>query len=521
MKVLTPNEAAVLIKDNTTVSVSGVTYRMVPEEILAAVEDRFINTGSPQSLTLFFPTMVEKTRRGVGRAGTGLDHLAHQGLIRRLIGGSYSRLTDSRINQMIFTDMVEAYNIPMGTLYQLLRCAASGQVGLLTPVGIGTFVDPREQGGRINNRTKFDLADVMELKGQDFLFYPTIPVDVALIRGTTADTKGNISLEDEPFSLGVLYHAMAAKSNGGVVIVQVKQLAENGSIPAKAVKIPGFLIDIIVLDDPSQHDYLDENAPTFSGSLKQPIVIPSLNLNTRTVIAHRALMEMKPGMVVNLGAGIPMYDLANVAAAMGLVNDLNFTVEHGPLGGFPSPGGINRNPEAFFDSLEVFDFYEGGGIDVACLSFAEVDKEGNVNVSRFRNTMPGVGGFINITLASKKILYCGTLTTKGLEVEFRNGKIKIVNEGKIRRFVDCVEQKTFSGKHCRLDKQEVIYITERCVFKLEPDGLVLTEIAPGADVDRDICAQLNFEIRVSGELKLMNSEIFQGFTPTTIHNPNS
>ena len=513
MRVLTAQEAATLIRENATVSVSGCTYRMVPEEILAAIEDRFVETGAPRDLTLFFPIMTEMARAGVGGAGTGLNRFGHRGLVRRLIGGSYSRSAESKLNGLVFSDAVEAYNLPMGTLFQLLRCAASRQPGLLTATGIGTFVDPREQGGRLNALTTSDLAEVVSWKGRELLFYPTIPIDVALIRGTTADERGNISLEHEAFSLGVLYHAMAAKNSGGIVIVQVQRLAEYGSIPPKAVRIPACLVDGVVQDDPAKHDYLDENAPALSGHLKQPVHLAFPELNVRTIVSRRALAEMEPGMVVNLGAGVGMYDLPMVAVALGSVRDFNFTLEQGPLGGVPGPGGVARNPDAYFDSLEVFDFYDGGGIDVACLSYAQVDKEGNVNVSRFGGSMPGSGGFINITQGAKKVLFCGTLTTKGLEVECGNGRLRIVRDGKIQRFVDRVEHKTFSAKHSPRDRQEILYITERCVFKLDAAGPELVEIAPGVDLQRDIRDQVAFEVRVSSSVKTMNPELFREIVP--------
>lgn len=513
MRVLTAHQAAALIRDGATVSVSGCTYRMVPEEILAAVEARFVRMGAPRDLTLFFPIMAEKARAGVGGAGTGLNRFGHAGLVRRLIGGSYGRSAESQLNHLVFSEAVEAYNLPMGTLFQLLRCAAARQPGLLTTTGIGTFVDPREQGGRLNARTTSDLAEVVSVKGRELLFYPTIPVDVALIRGTTADERGNISLEDEAFSLGVLYHAMAAKNSGGVVVVQVQRLAEHGSIPPKAVRIPTGLVDAVVLDDPTQHDYLDENSPAITGRLRQPVSLAAPELNVRTIVSRRALAEMEPGMVVNLGAGVGMYDLPMVAVALGRARELNFTLEQGPWGGIPGAGGIARNPDAYLDSPEVFDFYDGGGIDVACLSYAQVDKAGDVNVSRFDSSMPGAGGFINITQAARKLLYCGTLTTKGLEVECGNGRLRIVREGKIKRFVDRVAHKTFSAKHASLDRQEVLYITERCVFRLEPDGPVLTEVAPGIDLERDLRAQVDFAVRISGTLKTMDAELFREWRP--------
>lgn len=508
MKIITPQEAASLVADGATVSVTGCTYRMAPEEILAALEERFLATGHPNGLTFFFPLMVEKTRAGAGNPGTGLDRIAYQNMVRRLIGGSYSRNGGSRLNQLVYGDAVEAYNIPMGTAFQLLRCAASGQPGLLTATGIGTYVDPRDQGGRMNKATHDDLAEVVEFKGREMLYYPTIPIDVALIRGTTVDEMGNVSLEEEAFSLGALYHAMAARNSGGKVVVQAQRLAKYGSLPAKSVKIPAFLVDAVVLDDPSKHDYLDENAPILSGLLRQPVVLPEAKLDPRTVISRRALQEMRPGQVVNLGAGIGMYDVPIAAAAAGLDRDLFFTIEQGALRGVPAPGGVARNPDAFFDSLEVFDFYDGGGIDVACLSFAEVDAKGNVNVSRFADSMPGCGGFINITRGAKKILYCGTLTTKGLQVEIGDGQLRIKSEGQIHRFVAQVGQKTFNAERLDWQRQEVLYLTERCVFRLTPQGPVLTEIAPGVDLDQDIRAQVDFELRVAENLTEMPAALY-------------
>lgn len=506
IKVISAYDAAKKISDKATLCLTGCTYRLMPEAILAALEERFKKEGKPNDLKLIYPIMVEKSRAGHGGAGSGINHLAHNGMLKRVIGGSFSRKADEELNQLITSNAVESYNLPMGTIFQWFRTAASGKQGLITDVGLGTYVDPRIEGGKMNDITREDLSEVVEFKGREYLYYPPLSIDVALISGTYADEKGNITLEQEAFSLGVLYLAMAAKNSGGRVIAQVKRVIKKNTIHPKKVVVPGALVDDIVIYD---NDYEDERDPAITGEIREIITTKNFVFSPQTVIARRTLNQLKEGQIVNLGAGIPMYTISRMARKNDIYKKINFTIEQGPFGGLPEAGGIARNPEAFLDSLEVFDFYEGGGIDTACLSFAQVDSNGNVNVSRFANMMPGGGGFINITHRTKNIIYCGTLTANGLNIEFDDKKLKIVSEGKIKKFVSEVDQITFNGRRAIENGQNILFVTERAVFKLQKEGIVLIEVAPGIDPDRDILPHIDFEVKISPRCKSMNIDIFR------------
>jgi len=506
-KIIEAREVAKKIPDMATLAFTGCGYRLMPELILATLEERFKNEGKPKGLELVFPIMVEKARAGIGGAGSGINHLAHEGMLRRIVGGSFSRSADREINRLISSNKVEGYNLPMGTVFQLFRATAAGRQGLFTKVGLDTFVDPRLQGGKLNKVTKKDIAKVITIEGEEYLYYPSISIDVALISGTYGDEKGNLSIEHEAFSLGILYLAMAAKNSGGRVIAQVKKVVARGElIPPKKVAVPGALIDNIVVYD---NTFEDERDPRITGEIKEIVNPEKLPFNISTVIAKRAFQEFKEGQVINLGAGLPMFTIPRVARNKGMYKKINFTIEQGPFGGLPGVGGVAKNPEFFFDSLEVFDFYEGGGIDVACLSFAQVDRNGNVNVSRFADMMPGCGGFMNITYRTKNIIFCGSLMAKGLDIEFDGRNLKIISEGKIQKFVPEVEYIDFNGRRALEKRQNVIYITERAVFKLEKEGIKLVEIAPGIDIEEDILPYIGFDVKISSKCAIMDSMLFK------------
>jgi acyl CoA:acetate/3-ketoacid CoA transferase len=503
---VTAAEAVQQIRDDATVVLSGNTYRLVAESVLTALEARFLAEGRPRNLQVIYPIMAERARAGSGGQGTGVNRLARPGLMRRVVAGSFSRDAGKELNLLVTRDGVEAYNLPMGTIFQWIRATAARSPGLVTPVGLDTFVDPRREGGRMNAVTRTPLAELVTLGGEEALFYPRQAIDVAIVKGTTADEHGNVSLERDPFTLGVLYLAMAARNSGGTVIAEVTRTAAAGSLHPRAVVIPAALVDRVVV---APEEFEDEHDPTMSGEVRVALgPPPRLTLDEKVVIARRAVQELRPGNVVNLGAGIPMYVIPHVAAQRGIAHQVTFTIEQGPVGGLPAVGGVAVGPTAILDSLQVFDWYDGGGLDVACLAFGEVDRLGNVNVARFGGMMPGSGGFINIVHAARKVVFCGTLTSKGLRISTSAGGLSIEREGQIRRFVPDVELITFNGEAAVKKGQEAVYVTERAVFRRERDGMVLTELAPGLDVRRDVLDQVGFPVRVSPDLRPMPADLF-------------
>ncbi|HEX7021805.1 MAG TPA: CoA-transferase, partial [Trueperaceae bacterium] len=506
MKIMDVASAIELVGDQATVAVSGGGYRVEPEALLEGLERRFLQRGSPQGLTLFCPSMVERSRGGRGGVGTGINRLAKRGLLSKVICGSYSRVKGAEINQLIYDDAVEAYNIPMGTAFKWLQAIAGGQPGLVTTVGLHTFVDPRQEGGRMNAAAREPLSRLETIAGHEVLYYPSFPIDVALIKGTTADERGNIYLDREAFSHGVLHTAMAAKNSGGIVLAQVNRIAQLGSIHPRMGRVPGGMVDVIsVVPDVWE----DEQDPVLTGEITG-VLATTIGIadSVRQAIARRALQEAQSDEVVNLGAGLPMYDIPNAAFASGRHQDIYFTVEQGPYGGLPRVGGVARNPEVILDSLEVFDYYEGGGPDLSCLSFAQVDAKGNVNVSKFAGMMPGTGGFVNIVHRIPRLVFCGALTAGGLVERAEGGRLVIEEEGRVKKLVPRVDQITFNGSVGLQKGQDVTVITDRAVFKLGPDGFALTEIAPGIDVTRDVLEQICFDVTVASDLKVMDEELF-------------
>jgi len=504
-KIMNAEESVKLIKDNDTVVVCGCENLLLPEKILEALEKRFLETGHPLNLTELHPIIY-----GMGN-GLGLEHFAHEKMTSRLIGSGYSYLKNSKMSQMIIENKIETYTLPMGTVFGLLRDIAANRSFHITSVGINTFVDPRFEGSKMNKKTIEDIGSLITIEGKKFLCYPTFPVNVAIIRGTTADTNGNISLEDEPVKLGIFTLAMAVKNSGGKVIAQVRRIAQPGSIDPKQVEVPGILIDAIVVDPEQLITGGKELNPILTGEIRIPLeTVKSLPLNDRKVIVRRAVREIGDSKIINLGVGIPV-GIPMILLKESSIDNLSFFPEHGSIGGIPAGReifGTNINPDAIIDSTQVFDYFQGGGLDATFLGFGQIDQLGNVNVSKFNNIIPGCGGFIDITHKTHKVIFCGTLTAGGLKTEVKNGKLKIIQEGRFKKMIRRVEQVTFSGKNATLRNQKVIYITERAVFKFESGGLTLTEVAPGIRLEEDVLSNIEFLVRVSENLKIMDGKLF-------------
>ena len=511
-KFITAKEAAKLIPNGATVGTNGFMGTAFPEEIAQEMENAFLEEGAPNRLTLFFCAAQgdNKTK--------GLQHLAHPGMLRCTIGGHYGMAR--KIGSLIVDNRIEAYDLPQGVLAHLLCETAAHQPGVLTRVGLGTFVDPRLDGGKMNDLTKSDekaedLVQLVHLNGEDFLFYKSIPIDCALIAGTYADENGNISFEREGVRAESLALATACRNSGGKVFVQVQQVVKSGSLHPRFVEIPGVLVDYVVVASDLKYcmqNFGSQYNPGFSGEHRVGLSqFHPAELNNKKVIARRAAMELKDGGTVNLGVGIPEY-ISAVAAEEGITKKFTLTVEDGLFGGNPQSGldfGVSLNPACMVTMPSMFDFYDGGGLDQAFVGFAEGDLAGNVNVSKFGNLLPGCGGFIDITQNTKQVYFCGTFTAQGLKTEIGDGKLRILQEGKVDKFTDRIQQITFSAATALQNNLPIMYITERAVFRLTKEGVTLCEAAPGVDLEKDIFAHMPAKPPVSPDFKRMDERIFQ------------
>jgi propionate CoA-transferase len=504
-KVVSAADAVKLIRDGDTVATGGFVGIGFAEEIAIAVEQRFLAGDGPRDLTL-----VYAAGQGDGRE-RGLNHFAQDGLVRRIIGGHWGLVP--KLQHLAVTDQIEAYNLPQGVITHLFRDIAAHRPAHLTKVGLGTFVDPRHGGGKLNARTTDDLVRLIDIDGEECLLYRTFPIHVGIIRATTGDPDGNLTMEREALTLEALAIAMAARNSGGIVIAQVERVTEIGALNPRQVKVPGVMVDCVVVANPENHwqTFATPYNPAYSAEIRvRAGSLPPMEGGARKIIARRAALELTPNSVVNLGIGMPE-GVAAIANEEKVSDLVTMTAEPGVIGGIPASGmnfGAAVNTQAILDQPSQFDFYDGGGLDVAFLGLAQADATGSLNVSKFGPRLAGAGGFINISQNAKKVVFTGTFTAGALEVECRAGSLRILRDGDVPKFVEKVEHVTFSGAVARASGKTVLYVTERCVFRLAKEGLELIEIAPGVDLERDILAKMAFRPLLPNPPELMDPRIF-------------
>lgn len=494
VRIISAEEAALLVNDGDTISTGGFVSSACPEALSKAVEKRFLETGHPRDLTLFFAA-------GQGhRDGTGGDHYGHEGMVKRVIGGHWDRAAS--LGALALENKIEAYNLPQGVISHMYRDIAAHKIGTITHVGLYTFVDPRNGGGKLNSATTEDIVKIVNIEGQERLLYKSFPINVVFVRGSYADEYGNCTVHHEIGPIDVTAMAQACRNSGGKVIVQVEKVVQGGTLDPKLVAIPGIYVDAIVIGS------AEDNMQCLGSSMAARRAMIFL---ASSGIDGMASMELPQDAIVNLGTGAPE-KIANVAAEEGISDKMTLTVEAGSIAGVPVGGtqfGASANAMAIIPHNVQFDFYQGGGLDVAFLGLAETAPNGDLNVSKFGTRLAGAGGFIDITQNAKKVVYCGTFTAKGLKTECRDGALVITQEGAKKKFVRQVEHITFSGRYAVETAQPVLYITERAVFELRPDGVTLIEIAPGIDLQTQVLDQMEFMPKIAPDLKLMDSRIFR------------
>lgn len=510
-KIMSLSEAIALIRDGDTVAIVSAGLVGYPEYLSAGLVKRFEETGHPRDLTI---------AAGCGHANPfnlerGDPKLGRKGLIKCYYASHPA--TSVPIMDMIVNEEIEGYCVPQGIHNQLYRASAAKQPGLLSKIGIGTYIDPRQEGGRLNKKSQREIVRLIEIDGEQWLYYKTFPVNAALIRATTADENGNLTIEEEALKLEILETALAAKAQKGVVIAQVKKLARGGSLSARDVVVPAEIVDAVVLVEDQEKYHMQTNmtyySPYFSGELMKPIAAaakPQNVLETDDVICRRAVMELYPGCIVNVGVGIGS-GIPTAAEIEGFIDRMTFTLELGTFGGAPTKlpdFGAAICPTSYIAHPNMFDYYHTGSLDIAFLGAAEIDRYGNVNASRMNGRNAGQGGFIDISTTSRKTVFVSYFSAKGLKASVANGKLNIDQEGKIPKLVENVAQITYNGRIAADDGREAVYITERAVFKLTRDGIVLTEIAPGVDIEKDVLANMGFRPKVAEDLKMMDARIF-------------
>ncbi len=500
-KIVSSDMAAYLIPDRAIVIPGGFGCCGHPESITKAIERRYRQTGKPRDITLLFAA-------GPGdRKSKGINRLAMPGLVKKAVGGFWGFIPE--LGRSAMKEEIEAHNWPQGVISKLFRSIASGDEGLISPVGLGTFVDPRQEGGTINESTETEVK-LVDFMGREKLFYPACKVNFAYIRATTADEAGNLTMEEEVSLQDSLAQAQAAHNSGGIVVAQVKRVVKKGELDPLMVKVPGSLVDYVVIaDDEEDHNqtYEQDFNPRYTSSgFPQYQDDDKSNNDIRKLIARRAADELYDSSVgnmpiINLGIGIP----AEIGQFIKNMDDISptLTVEGGAFGGKPAYDlsfGASEFPDAIIDQNSLFDLYDGGGIDIAFLGFAQVDKSGNVNVSRYNGRLPGAGGFINISQSAKKVVFCGTFTTGGLQVDLNQGRLSIIKEGRYSKFVKEVEQISFNGGVKGNEGRVIKFVTERAVFELNGGKLKLCEIVDGIDIERDIISQIDFPLVVDDKI---------------------